>query len=154
MIDSKTAALWNTTPPTDRPLTAGDLEQIAFNLCSLHDFDPSFVASQERFAKAVITEYERARPATSAASEVEGAVNHLTARLTKPGAFRIDDEAHLRTVLAALASPPSERERELEALVADFLTFARSGSHFAYPLGSLQRLEALTAQPAGEPTHG
>ena len=60
------------TPPTDRPLTAGELEQIAHNLCSLHDFDVALVAGLERFAKAVITEYERARPATSAASEGEG----------------------------------------------------------------------------------
>lgn len=53
-------------PSTDRPLTAGDaqrMEQIAFNLCSLHDFAPAFVASQERFAKAVMVEYERSRPA-------------------------------------------------------------------------------------------
>lgn len=33
------------------------LESIAFNLCSLHDFDVAFVRENERFATAVITEY-------------------------------------------------------------------------------------------------
>jgi hypothetical protein len=36
-----------------------ELEQIAHNLCSLHDFDPAFVAGQERLARAVIVEWER-----------------------------------------------------------------------------------------------
>lgn len=40
------------------------LEAIAHNLCSLHDFDPAFVARLEPFSRAVITEYLRAaRPA-------------------------------------------------------------------------------------------
>lgn len=38
------------------------LEAIAHNLCSLHGFDVDFVIGQERFAKAVITEYSRAAP--------------------------------------------------------------------------------------------
>jgi hypothetical protein len=36
------------------------LEAVAHNLCSLHDFDPAFVAAQEGFARAVIAEYQRA----------------------------------------------------------------------------------------------
>jgi ferredoxin len=38
------------------------LESIAFNLCSLHDFDPAFVQQNEKFALATITEYLRAQP--------------------------------------------------------------------------------------------
>lgn len=41
-------------------IPANVLEAIAHNLCSLHDFDPAFVIQQERFARAVIAEYERA----------------------------------------------------------------------------------------------
>lgn len=44
------------------------LEAIAHNLCSLHDFDPEFVMGQERFARAVITEYIRAAPSPAAGS--------------------------------------------------------------------------------------
>lgn len=40
-------------------LSPRELEQIAHNLCSLHDFDPAFVVGQERFARAVIAEWER-----------------------------------------------------------------------------------------------
>lgn len=43
------------------------LESIAFNLCSLHDFDPAFVQQNERFALAAITEYLRAQPAADPA---------------------------------------------------------------------------------------
>ena len=38
------------------------LERIAHNLCSLHDFDPAFVAANEAFALAVIAEYSAACP--------------------------------------------------------------------------------------------
>jgi len=44
------------------------LESIAFNLCSLHDFDVAFVRENERFATAVITEYAR-HPLASPAPE-------------------------------------------------------------------------------------
>ena len=52
--------------PTEREAVVGDLipanvlEAVAHNLCSLHGFDPAFVIQQERFARAVIVEYERA----------------------------------------------------------------------------------------------
>lgn len=46
-----------TTPRVTVPPQA--LEAIAFNLCSLHDFDVAFVRENERFATAVITEYVR-----------------------------------------------------------------------------------------------
>lgn len=48
------------TPEPDKGLSDRMLEQIAHNLCSLHDFDPAWVVGQERFARAVITEYQRA----------------------------------------------------------------------------------------------
>lgn len=47
-------------------LTAGQEEAIAFNLCSLHGFDPAFVTTQRDFALAVIKEYERARQSLTA----------------------------------------------------------------------------------------
>ncbi len=37
------------------------LEQVTFNLSSLHDFSPEFVALNEKFALAVIKEYEAAQ---------------------------------------------------------------------------------------------
>ena len=62
------------------------LEQIAFNLCSLHDFDPSFVQKNEKFALAAITEYLRAQPSASPAREAtafamnDGMTTHPTLR--------------------------------------------------------------------------
>lgn len=53
-----------TTPRVTVPPQA--LEAIAFNLCSLHDFDVAFVRENERFATAVITEYVRALSAAPA----------------------------------------------------------------------------------------
>ena len=41
--------------PTDQML-----EQIAHNLCSIHDFTPDHVKRQEQFARAVIDEFQRA----------------------------------------------------------------------------------------------
>src|SRR5690606_5090911 len=58
-----------TTPRVTVPPYA--LEAIAFNLCSLHDFDVAFVRENERFATAVITEYVRT---LSAAPAPEGGV--------------------------------------------------------------------------------
>lgn len=37
------------------------LEQVAFNLSSLHDFSPEFVAANEKFALAVIKEFQAAQ---------------------------------------------------------------------------------------------
>jgi hypothetical protein len=51
------------TNDAPRSLADNQLEAIAHNLCSLHGFAPGFVAKQEVFAKAVIAEYERSRPA-------------------------------------------------------------------------------------------
>ena len=141
------------TPPTDRPLTAGDarmMEQIAHNLCSLHDFDVALVAGLERFAKAVITEYERARPATSAASEGEGEPMRLVSDRVLADALywmargyervhsmpRVSDTELANKIegakaalgrardAAALSSPPvSERERELEGALRGALPY-------------------------------
>ena len=54
------------TPSPQSVVSDRALEQIAFNLCSLHDFDPAFVQQNERFAKAAITEYLRAATAPAA----------------------------------------------------------------------------------------
>jgi hypothetical protein len=171
------------TPPTDRPLTAGDVPllregdvldvrsygnemkravlirasagdclrvheegQAGPNVWGIHRF--SFVS----------------RPATSAASEGEG-VNALVKelRLAACGLFELKndrgDYGYFDTIadrLAALASPPvSERERELEGLVREFLRM--SVGIYGHPkdedygLGLIHaRARALTAQPAGE----
>lgn len=95
-----------------RVLSFSDLEQIAHNLCSLHDFDVEFVAKQEAFAKAVIVEYERLPKADgidapAPTNEVAAAVAHLKKRLDQPGAFHLDDEFHLRTILTALRAQPN-----------------------------------------------
>lgn len=52
--------------PTPGPLSVGQEETIAFNLCAVHGFNPDFVKTQRDFALAVIREYEvvsRPRPA-------------------------------------------------------------------------------------------
>jgi len=74
----------NTTQaPTPGPLSAQQEEAIAFNLCSLHGFDPAFVNTQRGFALAVIKEYERARPrlAPTAPVEASGSEREAVARL-------------------------------------------------------------------------
>lgn len=53
------------TPSPQSVVSDRALEQIAFNLCSLHDFPVDFVKANERFARSVITEYLRAAPAPS-----------------------------------------------------------------------------------------
>lgn len=52
-------------------LSFSDIESIAHNLCSLHDFDPAFVRGQERFAMAIIEEYRKV--ATTPATREDGA---------------------------------------------------------------------------------
>lgn len=47
---------------TPVPLSAGQEETIAFNLCAVHGFDPDFVKTQRDFAIAVIREYEVSKP--------------------------------------------------------------------------------------------
>ncbi|QBX38635.1 hypothetical protein E4M02_10970 [Brevundimonas sp. S30B] len=61
-----------TTTPDTVVVPPQALEAIAHNLCSLHGFDPDFVMGQEKFARAVITEYLRAaRPAATPGGERE-----------------------------------------------------------------------------------
>ena len=47
-----------TQAPTPSPLSVGQEETVAFNLCAVHGFDPDFVKTQRDFALAVIREYE------------------------------------------------------------------------------------------------
>jgi len=90
------------------------LESIAFNLCSLHDFDPAFVHQNEKFALATITEYLRAQPAAAPVREEGGAVDHISSSggMVLSAPFSLHDEkgliSHslkavrvLRTMLAA-----------------------------------------------------
>lgn len=67
------------TPSPQSVVSDRALEQIAFNLCSLHDFPVDFVKANERFARSVITEYLRAAPAPS--SLAGGEVDPLVQRL-------------------------------------------------------------------------
>lgn len=59
------------TTPASETLGAGREEAIAFNLCSLHGFDPEFVMDHREFAMAVITEYERSHPAPALSVDLE-----------------------------------------------------------------------------------
>lgn len=47
---------------------------------------------------------------------LRAAVERVTARLKQPGAFRLDDEAHLRTILSALSSQAEVMEAMASAL--------------------------------------
>lgn len=120
------------TPPTDRPLTAGDINWSAPLPDALWShFNSTYGLSREEASEAAgevldIIAQQSARPATSAASEVEehidaGLEAWLTARDLMPrGPW---DWPSIVSMLdhheAALASPPvSERERELERALA------------------------------------
>lgn len=64
-----------TQAPTPGPLSVGQEETVAFNLCAVHGFDPDFVKTQRDFALAVIREYEvvcRPRLAPTAPVEASG----------------------------------------------------------------------------------
>ncbi|MDX2334575.1 hypothetical protein [Brevundimonas vesicularis] len=74
-----------TQAPTPGPLSAQQEEAIAFNLCSLHGFDPAFVTTQRDFAFAVIREYERARPSLAPAAPVEASGSERAAVLKGVG---------------------------------------------------------------------
>lgn len=110
-----------TTPPTDRPLTAGDIPLLREGVSLRVVFDP-FVEGGKRYE-------------------------------------------------AALASQPSERERELEgalrladAAIKEWFRYLHGGEMRGSYDGKPERdglrkagyaaTRALTAQPAGEPTHG
>lgn len=110
---------------THAVLSPSVLEAIAHNLCSLHDFNPTFVAGQERFARAVITEYLRAT-SPSAAGEpaspghdlrdaAQGVIDWCDIVAKRPDAFRSTrPDANLRgpafdKLRAALAGDPVER---------------------------------------------
>lgn len=84
------------------------LESIAFNLCSLHDFDVAFVRENERFARAVITEYARflwaghAPEVGEATADVLVRIKGRAESLERIGATQ--DASDLRAVLKALAA--------------------------------------------------
>ena len=122
------------TTPTDRPLTAGDVELEDVLFFKLKDLileqsegewdDSMIVRDAHHFASNLRPLF--ARPATSAASEVEG-VDRVMAVLNHwfDGRMRVDRNSEMVAQLAALASPPvSERERELEG--ADYEAIDRS----------------------------
>lgn len=128
------------TPPTDRPLTAGDANAPCPGGWLIKDFADGWIWTGHRIAAvAALTEghavHALARPATSAASEGEGAeaqreiaaqalVDHEWGGSQpgfdkKPPHWREQYMARVDVVLAALASPPSERERELEGALRE-----------------------------------
>jgi hypothetical protein len=82
------------------------LEAIAFNLCSLHDFDPAFVRENERVAKAAITEYLRATPAPAAPQAAGVGEREAIARCIDPLAF---SEKYVRWTDPAWAEKKAKR---------------------------------------------
>lgn len=102
------------------------LEAIAFNLCSLHDFDVAFVRENERFATAVITEYARALSAAPAPEGgavekrmIDAGVSALSARypILKTPIDRDDIEAVLSAALATRLAGSWEAERDADTLM-------------------------------------
>lgn len=85
--------------PMSENTTERHLEAIAHNLCSLHDFDPAFVAANEKFARAVITEYQRAtlQPAQQPQTAAD-----ITTTITRW--LEADDPTHWGEFERALAS--------------------------------------------------
>ena len=202
------------TPPTDRPLTAGDWiewhggENPVPGTWAEVRHRGHIMGFKEGWGTADnmrwshngsnedIIAYRLSRPATSAASEGEG--QELLVQLDDYfdryiGATRGEDMSleemlisKSRTLLAALASPPvSERERELEGLFAALRENSWDLRCISLPTGgddcdigwrvvghwqaepreraiaevfhddpAAAVRAALTAQPAGEPTHG
>lgn len=61
------------------------------------------------------TQTEGAKAVKAPASDLDAAVGHLEKRLTQPGAFRLDDEQRLRTVLDALVRLQRSRIRYAKA---------------------------------------
>ncbi|WP_312066061.1 hypothetical protein [Brevundimonas sp.] len=101
------------------------LESIAFNLCSLHDFDPAFVQQNEKFALATITEYLRAQPTAAPVREEGGAVTGRAFKdqraqkaydlFLREGWMRGDIERFYRSGFAGVARP-DERDTPREAV--------------------------------------
>lgn len=94
------------------------LEAIAFNLCSLHDFDPVFVQQNERFAKAAITEYLRATPAPAAPQAAGVGEREAIARIMDPRGWETRD----RQYDAIKRSTMHDKDRPLAFANADYYT--------------------------------
>lgn len=168
------------TPPTDRPLTAGDYESLAdlhtikgwlHGLATNPDLNDvvadggvtvgdCYQQEAREFAGRIGRVIEHAaRPATSAASE--GSVNSPD----MPGAYEGDvffgDPKNTTKAThrwsggqwtSLEASPPvSERERELEAMLVEVRAAIPARSARSHFFELAQKIDkALTAQPAGE----
>ena len=200
------------TPPTDRPLTAGDaplteqcrvVVHFANGIASvfsdyaklaatgvhstlypiwlarsadlietlgniLNDMDA--VTDEDDWTAPIVrasAQYQ-SRPATSAASEGLGVLEraklasivHMLSGMEPSNTVQIyGREAAI--ILAALASPPvSERERELEGALRNLLgafdtpIARRRLPPTDFSRAAIDQARALTAQPAGESTHG
>jgi hypothetical protein len=95
-------------------LTGPMLEAIAHNLCSLHDFDVAFVMGQERFARAVITEYLRALPAPDFALDVAGMIATPPATPIAGDVLWLDRWADLERLAKAATDGPWSVDERLE----------------------------------------
>lgn len=195
-------------PPTDRPLTAGDVhllregdvliaghtnfhtigELVRYAGLSMRTKYVCFIKIEGKpghyapdtftfIARPTFDAVPAARPATSAASEGEGAEELRDSVAWLEKAFRKTAVGFstsyrptmnaVHTVLAALASPPiSERERELEGALreardaVDFFDRVKAATqdeqiavgrdHWNRMEAALRTVAALTAQPAEE----
>lgn len=112
-------------PPSIRMVSVPPnvLESIAFNLCSLHDFDPAFVQQNERFALATITEYLRAQPAAAPVREEGGAVSNDDAPTYKRLAHAMS--GHSETMVVERSDPTLElTAQSLEDALEEVLPLA------------------------------
>lgn len=101
------------------------LEAIDHNLCSLHDFDPEFVKGQERFARAVIAEYERAMPGPDFALGEDGMITHpqpsLSVGLDREVGERVEKLAEVMEMglpLTVSVQQQAESASDLRSLLA------------------------------------
>lgn len=132
------------------PVEPRVLEAIAHNLCSLHDFDVAFVMANERFARAVITEYVRAARPVSHEQDQLGSfspksentqpatADSADQRLTK------DQAAIIGAFTGYLAGPFSDMHAYVERLMErPVFTHEMASKDFAEELRNLAKRDFL-----------
>lgn len=141
--------------------SAHQLESIAHNLCSLHDFPVDFVMGQERFARAVITEYLRSLPSSPASSssvvqgDASGVERPIGLAANEVGAWIAKRDAEFEARLADLTitpdvSSPDEFGRSIFGALTDCpaMSIDKQADFVARALWPA--VEALRPQPSGE----
>jgi hypothetical protein len=93
------------------------LEQVAFNISSLHDFSPEFVAANERFALAVIKEYQATQTEHKSRfpnPDDPGVLANVREKLLALGLKPVDDER--------MGMNAEQIKKEIEAFPGNKLT--------------------------------